>query len=180
MGSERGWELLNQWFSDAIKTQNWPLCREMIQLFNMCHISATRLKENVDVNHAPKLINQLRQEDSVDEDIKSLATEVYIKWVRTVSPAASAQITHGKTKQLGSSKAKGISEDSETTSDGDNNFSKEGKDGTISLLQSLADEVSENIKKEENKKNKIDKVEKRDGKLSKPDSSKVSHRGDEK
>ena len=45
--SEHGWELLNQWFSDAIKTQNWPLCREMIQLFNMCHISATRLKENV-------------------------------------------------------------------------------------------------------------------------------------
>jgi len=178
--SERGWELLNQWFSDAIKTQNWPLCREMIQLFNMCHISATRLKENVDENHAPKLINQLRQEDSVDEDIKSLATEVYIKWVRTVSPAASAQITHNKTKQLGSSKAKSISEDSETTSDGDNNFSKEGKDGTISLLQSLADEVSENIKKEENKKNKIDKVEKRDEKLSKTDSHKISHRGDEK
>ena len=187
--SERGWELLNQWFSDAIKTQNWPLCREMIQLFNMCHISAARLKENVDENHAPKLINQLRQEDSVEEDIKSLATEVYIKWVKTVSPAASAQIIHNKAKELGSTQVKGtnkhltaesvISEESETTSDGDNS-TKDGKDGTISLLQSLADEVSENIKKEESKKNKLDRLEKRDGKLSKADSVKVSHRGEEK
>ena len=32
---------------------------------------------------------------------------------------------------------------------------KDGKDGTRSLLQSLADEVSENIKKEESKKNKV-------------------------
>ena len=173
--SEHGWELLNQWFSDAIKTQNWPLCREMIQLFNMCHISATRLKENVNENHAPKLINQLRQEDSVDEDIKSLAAEVYIKWVRTVSPVASAKITHGRSKGTNKHSTDG-SEDNESASDD----SKEGKDGTISLLQSLADEVSENIKKEENKKLKADKLEKRDGKTSKPDSGKVSHRGDDK
>lgn len=178
---KRGWELLNQWFSDAIKTQNWPLCREMIQLFNMCPISASRLKENVDENHAPKLINQLRQETSVEEDIKALATEVYIKWVRIVSPAASAHLINVKGKDAaiiqGRRSSKNISEaiirphDSESSSESDCNNSKDGsktesKDGAISLLQSLAEEVSENIKKDENKKSKPEKSEKRDGKSS--------------
>ena len=30
---EQGWELLNSWFSDAIRNQNWSLCLEMIKLF---------------------------------------------------------------------------------------------------------------------------------------------------
>ena len=164
---ERGWELLNQWFSDAIKTQNWSLAREMIQLFNMCPISAARLKENVEDNHAPKLINQLRQEMSVDEDIKALASDVYMKWVRIVSPAVSAQsgtsTIRGKGRELGTIRGKGVtkqlsdamvdSDDSDISSESDTSNAKDGsrsagKDGTISLLQSLADEVSENIKKE--------------------------------
>ena len=67
---EKGWELLNAWFSDAIRNQNWELCQEMIQLFSDCPISAERLKENVADNHAPRLINQLRQEPTVDENIR--------------------------------------------------------------------------------------------------------------
>ena len=47
---ERGWDLLNVWFSDAIKTENWDFCIEMIQLFAMCPISADRLKNNVETN----------------------------------------------------------------------------------------------------------------------------------
>ena len=47
---ERGWDLLNVWFSDAIKNENWDFCIEMIQLFAMCPISADRLKNNVETN----------------------------------------------------------------------------------------------------------------------------------
>ena len=181
---ENGWELLNQWFSDAIKTQNWPLCREMIQLFIMCPITATRLKENVEENHAPKLINQLRQELTVDEDIKALATEVYTKWVRIVSPAVSVQLKSrkGSVKQSG---AVVESDTSETSSEGDSSnvqdgFKSEGKDGTISLLQSLAEEVSENIKKEESIKVSGNKLEKRDHKASKSENVKISRKSDDK
>jgi len=90
--SERGWELLNQWFSDAAETRNWPLCRAMIQLFSICPVSSSRLRDNTEVNNAPKIINQLKQESSVDDDIKSMAAEISVKWmrakwVRHVSPA---------------------------------------------------------------------------------------------
>lgn len=60
-----GWDLLNLWFSDAIKAQNWPFCLELIELFSQCPISASRLKDNVELNSAPRLINQLRQEPKV-------------------------------------------------------------------------------------------------------------------
>ena len=42
--------MLNVWFSDAIKNENWDFCIEMIQLFAMCPISADRLKNNVETN----------------------------------------------------------------------------------------------------------------------------------
>merc|ERR1711981_352906 len=73
-----------------------------------------------------------------------------------------------------------VSEDSESdcthTKDGSKS---EGKDGAISLLQSLAEEVSENIKKDEKKKSRPDKSEKKDSKSSRSDSTK-SRKPDEK
>ena len=86
---EQGWELLNSWFSDAIRNQNWSLCLEMIRLFDECPITADRLKEGCqsgDQILAPKLINQLRLEPTVAEGIRSLAGQVYAKWVAIVSP----------------------------------------------------------------------------------------------
>ena len=29
---EGGWSLLNTWFEDAIKTQNWPMVKEMLMI----------------------------------------------------------------------------------------------------------------------------------------------------
>merc|ERR1712020_486514 len=77
-----------------------------------------------------------------------------------------------------------VSEDSGSSSESDGTHTKdgsksEGKDGAISLLQSLAEEVSENIKKDENKKKTPDKSEKRDGKSSKSDGLK-SRKGEDK
>jgi protein phosphatase 1 regulatory subunit 10 len=171
---EKGWELLNQWFSDAIKTQNWPLTREMIQLFDMCPITASRLKENVEDNHAPKLINLLRQEPSVEEDIKLLASEVYVKWVRIVSPD---KVLH---RRRSSDNAE--ANDSENNSESDSKDSRsEAKDGAVSLLQSLAEEVSANIKKDENKKVYSDKSEKKDQKIpSKVENGKSLRKSDDR
>ena len=182
---ERGWELLNQWFSDAIKSQNWALCREMIQLFNMCPISAARLKEKVEDNHAPKLINQLRQEMSIDEDIKALASEVYLKWVRIVSPSVSPKSEKGKHFSKKHSDAIVDSDDSDSSSESDDINAKDssisgGKDGTLSLLASIADDVSEKIKKE-GKTIGGHKSDKKDFKISsKFENTKVSRKHDEK
>jgi protein phosphatase 1 regulatory subunit 10 len=58
--NEKGWDLLNLWFADSVKTLNWPLCINILELFSICPITASLLKDTADVNHAPKLINQLR------------------------------------------------------------------------------------------------------------------------
>ena len=84
--NEKGWDLLNLWFTDSIKTQNWPLCIDIMNLFTICPITAALLKDTADVNHAPKLVNQLRANQNISPDIKTLANQVYSKWVAIVSP----------------------------------------------------------------------------------------------
>ena len=124
--TEGGWTLLNSWFDDAIKGQNWPLVKEMCVLFMKCPMSAQLLKENVDEHPAPKLINQIRAVPSIRLDIRSLASELYRSWVDIVSQESKKEtinvIVTDQTQQ--------------------------NQDGPVSLLQSLADEVSENLKKE--------------------------------
>jgi hypothetical protein len=68
--------LLNVWFSEAIKTSNWPFCIEMIQLFAACPISAARLKDNVETNQAPRLINQLRHELKLEANIRFVIHQI--------------------------------------------------------------------------------------------------------
>jgi len=84
--NEKGWDLLNLWFTDSIKTQNWPLCVDIMNLFKVCPITAALLKDTADINHAPKLVNQLRANQNIAPDIKTLANQVYSKWVSIVSP----------------------------------------------------------------------------------------------
>lgn len=137
-----GWDLLNAWFEEGIKLQNWPFCKEMVELFKICPISVDRLKENVEKNQAPKLINQLRNEPQVDDQLRELTSQVYQKWVDVVSPSAQKQPIAKLTLKVPAASV-GLASSGQVTD-------KDGS-GTISLLQSLADEVSENIKKEENK-----------------------------
>ena len=74
--NEKGWELLNQWFTEAIKTSNWALCGELLDLFGLCPMTAARLKENVEQNQAPKLIRQLSLDLRVDPGVKLQANQV--------------------------------------------------------------------------------------------------------
>ncbi len=148
-----GWALLNTWFADAIKSKNWPFANEMLELFLHCPITAARLRDNVEANQAPKLINQLRQASALDDDIRKLADKVYNKWLMVVS----------SDKENGDN-VSDVNTDSENSCEdktakvtfkaGASAVKEEDKgagaeNGPISLLQSLADEVSENIKKEE-------------------------------
>ena len=87
---ESGWELLNAWFSEAIRACNWPLCTELLQLLSQCPISAERLKENADQNHAPKLVKQLSLDSRVDAGVRHLATSLCNTWMSIVS---SSQVT---------------------------------------------------------------------------------------
>jgi len=86
--NEKGWDLLNYWFSDAIRTNNWPLCAELTELFNQCPMTAHRLKENVEKNQAPKLIKQLNCDVRVDLHVRQLAKQVLDKWMAVVMPPA--------------------------------------------------------------------------------------------
>ena len=81
---EKGWELLNAWFNDAIKSLNWPLCAEMTQLFTLCPMTAQRLKENVSTNLAPKLIRQLSCDPRVEAAVREAASRVLIQWMGVV------------------------------------------------------------------------------------------------
>ena len=76
--NEKGWELLNQWFTEAIKTSNWALCTELLELFAQCPMTASRLKENVEQNQAPKLIRQLSCDLRVDQKVRLQADEVRV------------------------------------------------------------------------------------------------------
>jgi len=82
--TEKGWGLLNLWFADAIRTNNWSECGCLIQLFAQCPMTAARLKENVEVNQAPKLIRQLSCDTRVDQGIRNLAVKVLNKWMSIV------------------------------------------------------------------------------------------------
>ena len=242
--NEKGWELLNLWFSDSIKTQNWPLCQDIISLFSECPITAALLKDTVDVNQAPKLINQLRINPGILEEVRALANIVYLKWVAIVSPQPAERVRlpqqtksvvikqsqlrnvrrnirgggisaavsgrggrGGRTQRIISSDFVEDSNDSSSTEDSDEieyvpvmkkpavvaqppvtfkikvgGASKNGtpvaaaaavqsetveslevkesleEDGPISLLKSLADEVSENLNKEKAQNDKEKKV----------------------
>jgi len=87
---EKGWELLNAWFDDAIKALNWPLCAEMTQLFTKCPMTAQRLKENVEINLAPKLIRQLSCDGRVDATVRENASQVLKKWMAVVATVSSS------------------------------------------------------------------------------------------
>jgi len=88
--NEKGWELLNAWFTDAIKTQNWPLCTELLALLSLCPISASRLKENLDHNQAPRLVRQLSSDARVDSGVRQQAGLLLTRWMSIVSPAPEA------------------------------------------------------------------------------------------
>ncbi len=48
--SLKGWDLLNLWFTEAIKNQNYFLCGDLVKLFAVCPMTSARLKENVETN----------------------------------------------------------------------------------------------------------------------------------
>ena len=48
--TQKGWDLLNSWFTDAYNSQNIYLCGDLVKLFAVCPMTATRLKENVEIN----------------------------------------------------------------------------------------------------------------------------------
>ena len=55
--SQKGWDLLNSWFSDAIKNQNYYLCGDLVKLFAVCPMNSARLKENVEINQVENFQN---------------------------------------------------------------------------------------------------------------------------
>ena len=48
--NQKGWDLLNAWFSDAYTSENYYLCGDLITLFSVCPMTSARLKENVEIN----------------------------------------------------------------------------------------------------------------------------------
>jgi len=114
---EKGWDLLNTWFEDAIKSLNWALCAELTLLFTKCPMTAQRLKENVELNQAPKLIRQLSCDPRVDATVKRTASQVLTKWMAVVAPStgplAMAPMTSGRTTRGSRAQATPVRDPSE-------------------------------------------------------------------
>lgn len=53
-----GWSMTHSWLEDAIKTDNWPLVQEVLELFLLCPVDIARLRSN----SAPKLVKHLSKE----------------------------------------------------------------------------------------------------------------------
>jgi len=92
--SQKGWDLLNSWFSDAIKSQNYFLCGDLVKLFAVCPMNSARLKENVEINQAPKLIRQLSCDTRIEKSVRDLALQVLQQWMSVIRTPATSQISN--------------------------------------------------------------------------------------
>jgi len=81
---QKGWDLLNAWFTDAYTNQNYYLCGDLVKLFAVCPMTSTRLKENVEINQAPKLIRQLSTDEKIEADVRTAALQVLQKWMSVI------------------------------------------------------------------------------------------------
>ena len=77
---EKGWQLLNIWFDEAIQNLNWPLCAELVQLFSQCPMTAARLEEDVETNLAPRLLRQLSGDLRLEAAVRNTASQVTINF----------------------------------------------------------------------------------------------------
>jgi len=95
--SQKGWDLLNMWFSDAIKNQNYFLCGDLVKLFAVCPMNSARLKENVEINQAPKLIRQLSCDTRIEQTVRNLALQVLQQWMSVIRTPPNLQISNAVT-----------------------------------------------------------------------------------
>jgi len=91
--SQKGWDLLNMWFSDAIKNQNYYLCGDLVKLFAVCPMNSARLKENVEINQAPKLIRQLSCDTRIEQSVRNLALQVLQQWMSVIRAPSSLPVS---------------------------------------------------------------------------------------
>jgi len=98
--SQKGWDLLNMWFSDAIKNQNYFLCGDLVKLFAVCPMNPARLKENVEINQAPKLIRQLSCDTRIEETVRHLSLQVLQQWMSVIRAPPNLQISNAVTPNL--------------------------------------------------------------------------------
>jgi len=81
---ERGWDLLNFWFAEGIRSSNWPLCNQIVQLFLLSPTTAERLRENSDQNRAPKLVRQLTYDSRVDDTLRDLSNQAFSEFLEAL------------------------------------------------------------------------------------------------
>jgi len=82
--TQKGWDLLNAWFADAYASENYYLCGDLITLFTVCPMTSARLKENVEINQAPKLIRQLSADENISADVRTAALQVLQRWMSVI------------------------------------------------------------------------------------------------
>ena len=132
--NEKGWDLLHLWFSGSIETQNWPLCLDIITLYEICPITA----ETLEVNQVTKLISQLRMNPKADKNVCESANILCEKWVATVSP----KLTEPTVVTTAPASVTNVKSGVETGT---------SEDGSITMPQILAEEVEGSLNNEDQK-----------------------------
>jgi len=114
--SQKGWDLLNMWFSDAIKNQNYFLCGDLVKLFAVCPMNSARLKENVEINQAPKLIRQLSCDTRIEQTVRNLALQVLQQWMSVIRTPPNLQVSNNTSVTFNTSvNSATVTENSEPT-----------------------------------------------------------------
>ncbi|XP_051857924.1 serine/threonine-protein phosphatase 1 regulatory subunit 10 isoform X1 [Drosophila albomicans] len=75
-----GWGLVCTWLSDAIRTMNWPLVQEILELLLLSPVDVNRLK----INSAPILVKGLCK-DGGNEGVRILAKRLVEQWLKIVT-----------------------------------------------------------------------------------------------
>ncbi|ALC39539.1 PNUTS, partial [Drosophila busckii] len=119
-----GWALVCTWLSDAIRTMNWPLVQEILELLLLSPVDVNRLK----VNSAPVLVKGLCK-DGGNEGVRILAKRLVEQWLKIVtenpngtptnSPVAIGDQQSPKKKERKAAAANMGSSSSDSTDSGD-------------------------------------------------------------
>ncbi|EDW65040.1 serine/threonine-protein phosphatase 1 regulatory subunit 10 [Drosophila virilis] len=83
-----GWGLVCTWLSDAIRTMNWPLVQEILELLLLSPVDVNRLK----INSAPILVKGLCK-DGGNEGVRILAKRLVEQWLKIVTENPSGTTT---------------------------------------------------------------------------------------
>ncbi|XP_043070390.1 uncharacterized protein DDB_G0271670 isoform X2 [Drosophila grimshawi] len=122
-----GWGLVCTWLGDAIRTMNWPLVQEILELLLLSPVDVNRLK----INSAPILVKGLCK-DGGNEGVRILAKRLVEQWLKIVTENPGGTTATGSSGSAAESMQSTSKESSSAAELKDSNMENSSSDSTDS------------------------------------------------